>query len=298
MRILVTGASGLIGSRLVARLANDHEIVALTRNVAKAESTLGGKVTFLSSLNGLENVNEFDAIINLAGEPIVNKRWSESQKQRLQHSRWDLTEKLTQLIQASSKPPSVFISGSAIGYYGRQDDQQIGEDYQQIHDEFSHQLCKVWEQKALEAQSDRTRVCVLRTGIVLAKNQGALAKMLLPFKLGLGGPIGDGQHYMSWIHIDDMVSGILFLLEQPDCSGPFNFTAPTPVSNRVFSKELASAVHRPSLLMTPKWALRLAMGEMADLLVYGQNVVPQKLQKAGFKFQYEQLQPALKSLRL
>ncbi len=298
MRILVTGASGLIGSRLVARLANDHEIVALTRNVAKAESTLGGKVTFLSSLNGQENVNEFDAIINLAGEPIVNKRWSESQKQRLQHSRWDLTEKLTQLIQASSKPPSVFISGSAIGYYGRQDDQPIGEDYQQIHDEFSHQLCKVWEQKALDAQSDRTRVCVLRTGIVLAKNQGALAKMLLPFKLGLGGPIGDGQHYMSWIHIDDMVSGILFLLEQPDCSGPFNFTAPTPVSNRVFSKELASAVHRPSLLKTPKWALRLAMGEMADLLVYGQNVVPQKLQKAGFKFQYEQLQPALKSLRL
>ena len=156
----------------------------------------GSHIHYLSSLDELENLNDFVAVINLAGEPIVDKRWTEAQKGLIEHSRWDITQRLVDLIKASDTPPKVFISGSAIGYYGRQDDTKISEDFTEPHDEFSHQLCKKWEDIALSAQSEQTRVCILRTGIVLSRHGGALEKMLLPFRLGLGGPVASGKQYL------------------------------------------------------------------------------------------------------
>ena len=184
MQILVTGGTGLIGSHLVPMLNEHARVVVYTRNVASAEMILTHHVQFVSRLDAFPNLDQFDAVINLAGEPIVKKRWSEKQKHIIQHSRWDTTEKLVELIKKGDSPPSVFISGSAIGYYGRQDDQPIDEAFDAPFDEFSHQLCKKWEDIALQAANDETRVCILRTGIVLARKGGALEKMLPLFRLG------------------------------------------------------------------------------------------------------------------
>ncbi|WP_088329010.1 TIGR01777 family oxidoreductase [Lacimicrobium sp. SS2-24] len=298
MRILMTGGTGLIGSRLLSRFPESHKITVLTRNLAEAQMALGRRATWLSSLKSLSNLDEFDAVINLAGEPIADKRWTTNQKEKICHSRWDITQKLVDLCQAGTQPPKVFISGSAIGYYGRQGDEIISEYHQHCHDEFSHRLCKKWEETALQAESDMTRVCLLRTGIVLSRRGGALVKMLPPFKLGLGGPMGNGKQYMSWIHISDMVAAIEFLLEQPDCQGAYNLTAPNPVTNAEFSKTLASALHRPCLFPMPAFVAKLLFGEMSDLLLYGQRVLPKRLQEAGFSFQHQHLNEALQSLQL
>lgn len=296
MRILITGGTGLIGSHLVPALAAKHHIVVLTRNVSIAERELGHKIEMHSSLDPFTDLNDIDAVINLAGEPIVEKRWSNAQKSVIERSRWDTTAQLVALISKSTNPPSVLLSGSAIGYYGRQGASPIDEYSDTYHDEFSHQLCQKWESIALSAASDKTRVCLLRTGIVLAKNGGALSKMLLPFSLGLGGPIASGNQYMSWIHINDMVAGITLLLENPDCQGIYNFTAPEPATNSEFSQALANALGRPCLLKTPAFVLKLIMGEMSDLIIHGQNVIPTRLQEAGFVFDYAELKTALHSL--
>jgi uncharacterized protein (TIGR01777 family) len=270
----------------------------LTRNVSRAEQVLGHKVNFLSSLEGLSNLDDFDVVINLAGEAIIDKRWSTEQKHLLQQSRWALTAKLVELINNGETPPECFISGSAIGYYGRQSDKLIDENFEHCHDEFSHQLCKQWEHLALQAASPKTRVCVMRTGIVLSKRGGALLKMLLPFKLGLGGPIGDGRQYMSWIHLDDLLNGIIHLIDNKDCRGAYNFTAPNPVSNNVFSTELAAVLHRPCFVRTPAFVMRMLLGERADLILFGQQVVPKRLMESGFEFTHPEIKQALESLKL
>ncbi|MFA3792487.1 TIGR01777 family oxidoreductase [Aliiglaciecola sp. SL4] len=296
MNLLITGGSGLIGSKLIKHIKAENQLTILTRNPKLTEKKLGNGLTYISSLEHLSNLNDFDGIINLAGEPIVNKRWSCEQKTLLESSRWEMTKKVGVLCAASQSPPKFFISGSAIGYYGRQDSQVIDEDFDKPNKEYSHELCATWERLALDIETDKTRVCILRTGIVLAKNGGALEKMELPFKLGLGGPIGSGEHYMSWIHIDDMVRGIMYLIDNSDCSGIYNFTAPYPVTNKVFSTRLAKALHRPCILFTPKFALKLAMGEMADLLIYGQRVIPMRLQESGFQFKFTKIEDALTDL--
>ncbi|WP_026374546.1 TIGR01777 family oxidoreductase [Aestuariibacter salexigens] len=298
MRILVTGGTGLIGKHLIAKLCNEHCVTVLTRRVAEAEPLFAKSVTLISSLDDFNNLDDFDAIINLAGEPIVDKRWTDKQKQIICHSRWDITEKISNLIAASEKPPEVFISGSAIGVYGRQGEQEIDETFTDMHDEFSHQVCARWESIAMRAQIDQTRVCLLRTGVVLASKGGALAKMLLPFKLGVGGHVGSGKQYMSWIHIDDMVNGIVFLLDHSDCHGAFNLTAPKPVTSRQFSKALAKRLHRPCLFPVPGFVLKIALGEASDLLLYGQNVVPNKLIEHGFTFSFPEIDGAFEQLNL
>ena len=300
MHILITGGSGLIGSNLIPSL-KPSSITVLTRNVSTAEPVLGRGVKFISSLAGLSNLDEFDVVLNLAGEAIVDKSWSTKQKHILQHSRWTLTAKLAELIQNGDSPPACVISGSAIGYYGRQSDNMIDESFDNIeksHDDFSHQLCKQWEHLALQAASPKTRVCLLRTGIVLTKRGGALPKMLLPFKLGLGGPIGDGKQYMSWIHLEDMLRGIIHLIDNKDCQGVYNFTAPVPVTNKALSMELASALHRPCFIRTPAFVLRMLLGERADLILFGQRVIPKRLMESGFEFTYPQIKQALESLKL
>ena len=293
MKILITGATGLVGSAFIRKYGELHEITALSRTPSKASKKLGRGIRVLGSLAELDNLNNYDAVINLAGEPIAEKRWSEAQKERIENSRFRITEQLTALIKNSEHPPEVFISGSAVGFYGRQGEKLVSETEGTPHKEFSHELCQRWEQLANEAASSQTRVCLLRTGIVLARSGGALQRMAPPFKFGLGGPIGDGQQMMSWIHIADMVAAIDFLLNKTACAGAYNLTAPEPVNNEVFSKTLAKVLHRPAIFRVPAFVMRLAFGEMSDLLLTGQAVVPKRLLEAGFQFEYSKLEPAL-----
>lgn len=295
MNILITGATGLIGRALTKQLKREHQLTILTRDIDSARSVLGSNMVFWSTLDDRQSLDGIDAVINLAGEPIADKRWSDSRKTLLCHSRWDLTEKLSALITQSSTPPHTFLSGSAVGFYGRQGDLTIEED-DLPHDEFTHQLCARWEALALQAQSDKTRVCLLRTGIVLDAQGGALAKMLPPYRLGAGGPAGSGTQYMPWIHIDDMVAAICFLLENTTLQGPFNMTAPYPARNYDFSETLADVLHKPHIMKIPALALNLSMGEMAVLILSGQKAVPAKLEKAGFEFKFTDLQAALTDL--
>ncbi|MCP3127503.1 TIGR01777 family oxidoreductase [Shewanella sp. KJ2020] len=294
MNILITGASGFIGSQLVNLLAGEHQLTILSRHPATTRQSLGANHQYLTSLNDIDDLNHFDAVVNLAGEPIVAKRWSKRQKQVICASRWNITARLSQLIKQSTNPPKVMVSGSAIGFYGRQGEQRLDE-ASLPHIEFSHEICSTWEQLAQDAASDKTRVCIIRIGIVLGQG-GALAKMLPPFKLGLGGPIGHGRQGMSWIHIDDVIALIDFLLNQENCQGIFNATAPNPVSNGEFAKTLGKVLNRPALLTTPPLALRLAMGEMSELLTEGQFVIPKRALEAGYIFKYSELEAALTSI--
>lgn len=294
MQILITGATGFIGHQLVQRL-DEHQLTLLSRNVSRAKALLGTQHQYLGTLDSLDNLDDFDAVINLAGESVTNKRWSTKQKETLCQSRWLLTQTLVDKIKSSNSPPSVLINGSAIGIYGRQDDQRINEDFCHFHPEFSHKLCARWEEIALRAQSSTTRVCILRTGIVLG-NGGALAKMLPPFKWGLGGRMANGHQGMSWIHIDDMVDGTLFLLNQQECEGIYNLTAPNPVSNQEFTQALASVLHMPAIFPMPGFIISLLFGEMGELFRYGQFVVPEKLQQQGFRFHHPELRKALENV--
>ncbi|MBD0788544.1 TIGR01777 family protein [Vibrio sp. Y2-5] len=299
MNILITGGTGFIGRELL-KLLMTEQVTVLTRNTENAKHQLShirsGNLNFINSLLDLQDLNHFDAVINLAGEPIANKRWSRKQKSRICRSRWDITEQLVSLIHASTKPPAVLISGSAVGYYGDQQSHPFDESLHVHHQSFSHQVCDTWEQIALRAQSDRTRVCLLRTGVVLSPAGGALQKMLPPYKLGLGGPIGSGQQYIPWIHMTDMVQAIMFLLTTEHAQGAFNLSAPHPATNALFSRSLASAIKRPHFLLTPKWAIKLVMGEASELLLDSMRAKPKKLTELGFQFQFSHIEPALKNL--
>ncbi|MBG6036898.1 TIGR01777 family protein [Proteus cibarius] len=296
MKILITGGTGLIGKALVCELAlSNNDITVLSRSPQKVYSHFCNEITCWTQLNDKQNLNEFDAVINLAGEPIADNRWTPSQKQKLVNSRCHLTQKLVDLIKASDPPPTVFISGSAVGFYGDQGDTRVTEETP-ANPEFTHELCAKWERIALEAQTPLTRVCLLRTGIVLSTLGGALPKMSKPFKLGLGGKLGSGKQYMPWIHIDDMVNAIIFLLKNQDAKGAFNLTAPEPVQNKEFTRLLGKAFNRPALMTVPESILRLVMGESATLVLGGQQAIPEKLLNAGFEFRYPHLEEALKDI--
>ena len=267
----------------------------LTRDATRAQIRLPGTVEYITSLGKLENLDEFDGVINLAGEPIIDKRWTEAQKDIICESRWSLTEQLVSLFDKSTSPPKVFLSGSAIGVYGSHGERFIDETTEVQAVDFPSTVCVLWEEIAARVSGD-VRLVNMRTGIVLAKEQGALAKMLLPFKLCLGGPIGSGQQYMSWIHIDDMTAAIEFLLNEEGTYGPVNLVSPEPVSNREFTKELANKLRRIAVLRVPSLVLRALMGESASLLLDSQRLRPDKLSRSGFKFQYPTLSQALSQL--
>lgn len=292
MKIVITGATGLIGQHLVPRLLElGHEVIAVTRDPTKARARLDSRVEVWKGLHERENLDGIDAVINLAGEPIADKRWSATQKERLCQSRWKTTERLVELFKTSQTPPAVLISGSATGYYGDLGEVVVTEE-EPPHNEFTHKLCARWEQIASAAQNDHTRVCLLRTGIVLAPDGGILGKLLPLFRVGLGGPSGNGRQYLPWIHIDDMVSGIIWLLSH-DLRGPFNMVSPYPVRNEQFAHTLGHVLHRPAFVRQPAVALRLAMGESSVLVLGGQRALPKRLEASGFIFRWFDLEEAL-----
>ncbi|EMB4322725.1 TIGR01777 family oxidoreductase [Pluralibacter gergoviae] len=292
MKILITGGTGLIGRYLVSRLLTlGHAVVVVTRSPDSARQRLDKRVELWPGLEQRSHLNDIDAVINLAGEPIADKRWTDAQKARLCDSRWQITQRLVALIKASDTPPAVLLSGSAAGYYGDLGEVVVTEE-EPPHNEFTHKLCARWEQIACEAQSDATRVCLLRTGVVLAPDGGILAKMTPPFRLGLGGPIGSGRQYLAWIHIDDMANAILWLLDNDLC-GPFNMVSPYPVRNAQFAHALGRALHRPAIVRAPAVAVRLLMGESSVLVLGGQRALPKRLEAAGFAFRWYDLDDAL-----
>lgn len=295
MRILITGGTGFIGQKLIQeRLNAGDEIVCLSRDPAKVNTLFNGLV---EGIRDLPPANEqvFDAVINLAGEPIADARWSDTRKQLLRSSRIDLTRELVAWIAAQDQKPQVLISGSAIGYYGcHAGDEKLSEEAQ-ANLGFTHTLCADWEAEAHKAEADGVRVCIVRTGVVLGEG-GALGKMLLPFKLGLGGPVASGQQWMSWIHIDDEVEIISMLLTHDHLKGAFNLTSPNAETNKAFSKFLGRALNRPACLPMPGFVIRLMLGDGAELLLEGQRVYPQRLLEIGYKFKHENLEQAFRSI--
>ena len=299
MKLLITGGSGLIGTELIERLCERYSITVISRHPKRAIERFGKGVHALASLDEVENIGDFYAVINLQGEGIADKRWSDKQKLRIQQSRWGITRELTERIQQSETPPQVFISGSAIGYYGDQGDKVMTEEAKvERPEDFAHQLCAEWERLALAAQSEQTRVCVVRTGVVLAREGSALQKMLPPYLLGLGGPLGSGQQYFSWVHLEDMARLLEFLLEQDSCQGVYNATAPEPVRQEEFSATIAKVLRKSHFMRVPAWVMKLMLGEMSQMLLTGQRVVPARLQQEGFEFNYPSPVTALRDCLL
>lgn len=296
MKVLITGATGFIGQLLVKSLRADHELLLVSRQpklAAKQLAVDNSKVIQLEQLISLDGV---DAIINLAGESLAAKRWSAEQKRRISESRWLITEALLTKLKNSAPAPRIWINASAIGFYGDQGSQPLDETFTPSHHDFPHRVCAHWEALAQQATELNCRVCIMRIGLVLGLQGGALAKMLPAYQCGLGGPMGTGQQIMSWITRTDVVNAIKFVLENNECSGIYNATAPDAVSNADFSAALAKALHRPHILQTPAWLLKLLFGEMADLLLTGQHVQPTRLLAAGFQFRYPNLPEALRHI--
>lgn len=294
MNIFITGGTGLIGQALIpALLQSHHQITLLTRNETKARSLFPQKtLQFLTALSSLKDLDEFDLVINLAGEPIFAKRWTDSQKKKLFDSRVELTRKLATLINAGENPPRL-ISGSATGIYGDKADQFVTESTSTANNTFTSALCQAWEKAALQA---KTKVCLLRTGMVLSPKGGALAKMLPLYRWNLAGRLGSGKQYWAWIALEDMVRGILFLVSHAECEGIYNFVAPQPITNQAFNEQLAHVLKRFALFPAPAFALKLILGERADMLLESQRVIPNRLLEAGFTFQYENLKEYLTAL--
>lgn len=299
MHVLVTGATGFIGRALTLRLeAEGHAVSAWVRNPAAARASLGEGPRLLdasrsASLN--EVMGEIDGVINLAGEPVALTRWTDARRERLVASRVDVTRALVSTMAACVKRPRVLVSASAVGYYGDRGDDIVDES-SPAGSGFLADLCNAWEKAAREASPLGVRVTSPRIGIVLGPGGGALAPMLPAFKAGLGGPIAGGKQWMSWIHLDDMVNLLLTLLTDDRYDGPVNATAPNPVTNTEFARTLGAALHRPSLIPLPGFALKLALGESAEVVTGGQRVRGRRTEELGFRFVHETLAGALEDI--
>jgi len=296
MKILITGGTGFIGQTLCHRLLDlDHELIVLSRRPEQVSKLCGDAVAAISNLDDLPTDESIGAIINLSGEGIADARWTRRRKQKLLDSRIDITEQLIAYVAKAKHKLSIMISGSAVGYYGNNYDTEHDE-ITDNPDDFAQQLCKKWEAAAEPVKDHGVRLCILRTGLVIGKDGGFVKRMLLPFKLGLGGRLGDGNQWMSWIHKDDLIAIIEMLLTSPDLEGNFNATAPEPVTNAEFSLCLAKNLNRPAIFPVPAIVLKLLLGEMSELLLGGQKVIPENLMEQNFRFQFESLDSALKAI--
>jgi uncharacterized protein (TIGR01777 family) len=293
MRILITGGTGFIGQALCPRLAAaGHEVVLLSRQ-AKPRLPKGAS-TSVTRLDELD-AGEFGGVINLAGEPIADGRWTPSRRKLLLDSRVETTSKLVEWMQRAKRPPGVLVSGSAVGYYGEQGEREITEDTPPTPG-FTHDLCAAWEREAGRVATLGVRLCIARIGVVLDRDGGALAKMLPAFRMGAGGRLGSGQHWFPWIHREDMAAILQWLLENPAASGAYNASAPNPVTNEAFTRALGRALGRPTVLPMPAAALKLLFGEMSELLLVSDRMVPKRLLQEGFRFRHPDLEGALAAI--
>lgn len=303
MKVAVTGATGFVGSRLVERLQQEgHQILVLTRNPERARQVFPA-VTFpnveiaaytpLKSGDWQKLVSGCDGVVNLAGAPIA-ERWTPERKQEILDSRQIGTQKVVEAITQATAKPTVLVNSSAIGYYGTSETATFDETSPSGND-FLAEVCQVWEAEAAKVKQSGTRLVILRTGIVLG-NGGALAKMLPPFRLFAGGPLGTGKQWFSWIHIDDLVNLILQALTRPDVEGVLNATAPQPVRMTELSQTLGQLLNRPSWLPVPAFALEVMLGDAAKVVLEGQQVLPKRTQATGFNYQYSSLKQALQDV--
>jgi uncharacterized protein (TIGR01777 family) len=295
MKILISGSHGLVGNALSKSLATEgHEVIRLVRGSAAGAPEIEwhpnqGRID-------AEKLEGFNVVVHLAGENIASGRWTSEKKRAIRESRVKGTSLLSESLARLSRPPSVFLSASAIGYYGDRGDELLTEK-SAPGDGFLPSVCIEWENATKAASEKGIRTVYTRFGIILDRHEGALAKMLPPFKMGIGGKIGDGRQWMSWIALEDVVNGLKFLMADSSTSGPVNFVAPNPVTNAEFTKELGRVLSRPTLFPVPAFGARLAFGEMADaLLLSSQKVESQILKEQGFVFSWPTLEPALKHL--
>lgn len=294
--IMITGGTGFIGRALIGLLIErGYEICVLTRNLTLAAKILPVGVSLIDNLNMLKG-HLPEVLVNLAGEPLAGRRWSPESKQLFRLSRIGFTNELFAFFAGQGVYPARVISGSAIGYYGNCDDRLVDEREPAGRD-FAAELCRDWELVAKQFEHVGSGLCLLRTGIVLGAGGGALKQMLPAFRAGLGGPMGSGEQFMSWIHIEDMARLILFLIERPAIVGPINAVSSQSVTNRDFAATLANILRRPALIRIPSFALRLMFGEMAEtLLLSSQRILPTRALASGFEFHYPQLSGALENL--
>lgn len=300
MRVVITGGTGLIGSALARDLGGaGHDAVVLTRDTARTGPLPPGVRAVQwdgRSAAGWSSLLDGDsAVVHLAGESIAGGRWSEARKRRIRDSRVESGKAVLAAIKQAGEKPRVLLQGSAAGYYGPCGDEVVTESHPPGSD-FLADVCVEWEGSTAEAESLGVRRAVLRTGIVLSDAGGALPRMALPFRLMAGGPLGNGRQWFPWIHLADEVGAIRFLLENENARGPFNLTAPRPLTNRDFSRALGKALHRPSLAPVPGFVLRLILGEMAEALLSGQRAVPHRLLEHGYVFRHPEALGALRDL--
>jgi uncharacterized protein (TIGR01777 family) len=302
MNIVLAGGSGLIGKRLVQRLHERGDSVVLL--IRKQQSVFQPSIPFIKFVlwdaatvsTWSAELETADAVINLSGEPIAAKRWTTEQKHRIFASRIISTRAITEAIHHTAHKPKVLLNASAVGFYGNVSDGEVTEKYPRGNG-FLANVCEQWEREAVNVQRDGVRVALLRTGIVLDANGGALQKLLLPFQIFLGGYFGNGKQWFPWIHIDDEIEAIIFALENSKIEGAVNLAVPETVRMKEFCSVLGMVLHRPSWLPVPAFALKLLLGEMAQsLLLDGQKVIPQKLTENGYEFRYPKLKEALENL--
>lgn len=296
MHILLTGGTGLIGRQLCKYWSSQgHRLTVVSRRPEQVAKICGADVRGVASFDDL-GTQAVDAVINLAGAPIADRPWTSRRKALLWSSRITLTETLLAWLERCEQKPQVLITGSAIGWYGDGGERELTEDSAPVIDDFASQLCIAWEETGQRAEALGVRVVFIRTGLVLSAEGGFLSRLLLPFKLGLGGPLGNGRQWMPWIHIEDEIALIDFLLHQKSASGPYNACAPKPVRNREFAKVLGSVLHRPAFMPMPALALKVGLGELSSLLLGGQKALPTRLLEAGYSFRFTDLRAALDDL--
>lgn len=300
MKALVTGATGMIGRRVVERLMRDGwNVAAWVRSEKKARAVLGSGVELVPLEGGeqalLGGCLGCDAVINLAGEPLFAQRWTDKRRAELVGSRVFLTRQVVDALKKMERRPRVFVSASAVGYYGDRGDEELDET-SAGGDDFLARLCAQWEEAAVEGEKLGIRVVPLRFGIVLSHAGGFLGKVLPQFKAGFGGTFGSGRQYMSWIHLDDLVEVIAVSLVDSRFAGAVNAVAPEPVTNKQFAKALGSVLRRPSIVPVPSMALKIAVGDGADALLAGQRVRPARLASLGFRYQYPEISEALSNI--
>jgi uncharacterized protein (TIGR01777 family) len=299
MKILVTGATGLIGRSLCRALTDEsHTVAAVSRSPVKPRGLAVAEVYQWDPQSGplpQAALDGVDVVVNLAGEPLDARRWSDQQKRLIRDSRVVTTRNLVEGLRSVDRKPAILVSGSAVGFYGDRGDEQL-EETSPVGPGFMSEVCEEWEREAARASELGVRVVQVRTGVVLSGEGGALQKMLAVFKLGLGGPLGSGKQWFPWIHITDIVGIFRHAILTASLAGPINGVAPEPVTNGEFTRELARAVHRPAFLPVPEMALRVLMGEMAAVLFGSQRVVPKAALASGYEFHYPLLESALADL--